>query len=692
MPYVTLPRPMLIDPNGTPRVAARMHVYDAGTTTPHVAYTGPDLLVQHPDPILSLANGYFPSVWVNPTGGAYKLTFEDANGVPLPIDQDNIPASENLTSAQIAGVLDSLKLTEAELAAGVTPVNYAYAPYDARRYGVTGDGSTDDRAALVTALSIGEDIYIASGLTVLISSTVSLLNDQTLYGDGYQSKISCNGTNTNTISISGKTRAVVRDLFVAYTGTTSSGSNGAAVLINSSSTYCTVTRCRIEGVRAGVTITVADDNVIENNDITNVTIAAPEGSWDIGIYLGGSRNRIVNNRCFGSSASGIQCLSDFTTSADRNIITGNHISEHHEYGILCYANLPGGTAEKNVIANNIIWNISGLSGAVASRAKGAGIYVASAEWTTVVGNVIEFTNQNTDAESLAPGAIGINGVSCATVSGNVIKRPFWYGIYIVLDGNGQGSVIVSDNLITAPALSGIRVKNMTDVTIADNALHDGDDAGIYVTHSTTATGISIQGNRVRGFDAAAGIRVENVQCPNISGNYINGAVTGLQVDNLVGALILGNEVRSSVTTDVSIGSGCSGFLQFDRNTVRSVATTGINDQAGLTYGENDVAGQGTPFGGIGLQRTLTTSATPSVLGTRMAIYAGATAITDLLNSIPGQVITIRATNNITLNHNAGAATTKLMLNGAANFSMVANNTCTLLYPPGGPWYEIARKV
>ena len=46
---------------------------------------------------------------------------------------------------------DSRIRTAAEVAAGVTPVNYAYAPGDVRRYGAKWDGVTDDHAALVAA-------------------------------------------------------------------------------------------------------------------------------------------------------------------------------------------------------------------------------------------------------------------------------------------------------------------------------------------------------------------------------------------------------------------------------------------------------------------------------------------------------------------------------------------------------------
>ncbi len=49
--------------------------------------------------------------------------------------------------------------TAAEIAASVTPTNYAYLPGDVRRYGATGNGSTDDSAAIQAAF----DVIIAAG-------------------------------------------------------------------------------------------------------------------------------------------------------------------------------------------------------------------------------------------------------------------------------------------------------------------------------------------------------------------------------------------------------------------------------------------------------------------------------------------------------------------------------------------------
>lgn len=585
--------------------------------------------------------------------------------------------------------------TAAEIAAAKTPVNLAYEPGDARRWGVVGDGVTDDTLALQNALAVQQDVFIPDQFNCKTTGALALLSNQTLYGLGPESQITCTGVAINAINIIGKTRAVVRDLFVKYTGTATTGLNGSAVFIGGGSSFSTVTRCRLEGVRGGVTTNLSDDNIIDDNLITAVTIAPPEGSWDICIYLGGSRNRITRNRCFGGSFNGVQVISDVGTFTDRNIIAENQISTHTGYGIAIYANLPGGTCEKNVISDNQIWDITGLIDTVGNRAKGMGIYVASAEWTVVSGNTLENTNVNTDLQTLTPGAIGINGVSCATIVGNIIKAPKWAGIYVAGDGNLLGGVVVSANVITSPTKQGIQVSNIINVTVIGNSVQSAGstDNGIAYSNSGTGTGISIQNNKVKGFTAGSGIVATNVQCPNVSGNYVQGCSVGIQFDIGTGAFIIGNEVRSSTSTDLSLGASSGGFIHVDRNILRSAAVNGISDNgSGALYGINDVAGQTNPYVGVTIERVLATSATPSVQGSRMAAYGAATAVTDLLNGMTGQFITIRATGACTFQHNTGAATTKLLLNGAVNFVMAANNTLTLYLIPGGPWYEVARKV
>lgn len=82
--------------------------------------------------------------------------------------------------------------TAAEIAAGVTPVNYAYAPGNAFRYGATGDGATDDTAALQSWLDVAEQLgfgYLPSGNYKATSLTLTLTGNRItqsvlIHGDG----------------------------------------------------------------------------------------------------------------------------------------------------------------------------------------------------------------------------------------------------------------------------------------------------------------------------------------------------------------------------------------------------------------------------------------------------------------------------------------------------------------------------
>lgn len=68
--------------------------------------------------------------------------------------------------------------TSAESSAGVTPTNYQYEPGDVRRYGATGDGSTNDATAINNALSVasvsGGVVYGNPGDTYRIQATLEV--------------------------------------------------------------------------------------------------------------------------------------------------------------------------------------------------------------------------------------------------------------------------------------------------------------------------------------------------------------------------------------------------------------------------------------------------------------------------------------------------------------------------------------
>jgi hypothetical protein len=83
-----------------------------------------------------------------------------AFGVSGNLELAALTSSGDLSSSIIATMLDSLKRTAAEIAAGVTPVNYAYPPGDVLRYGVNAvPGTTDMTAAFTTARTVTSGRY-----------------------------------------------------------------------------------------------------------------------------------------------------------------------------------------------------------------------------------------------------------------------------------------------------------------------------------------------------------------------------------------------------------------------------------------------------------------------------------------------------------------------------------------------------
>ena len=84
-------------------------------------------------------------------------------------------------------------------------------------------------------------------------------------------------------------------------------------------------------------------------------------------------------------------------------------------------------------------------------------------------------------------------------------------------------------------------------------------------------------------------------------------------------------------------------------------------------------------------QALANDATPSILGADKWKTGGTTTITDFDDGYEGQIITIVAEHSITITDG-----TNILLNGSANFDMVATDTLTLIQKADGKWYEIGR--
>lgn len=166
MALVVLPRQFLADPNGTPRVGAKLYVYNAGTDIPRVSYTTPAYAIPHPSPVLSVANGLFPAVHVDPDGGDYKIVITDADDVPI-YTEDNLPVRDRDFDAETVGETIYPR-SQDEIAASITPQTFAYPPQHLWRYGSDPAGESFSDTAFQNAIAAQPTVNSANAQGVLV--------------------------------------------------------------------------------------------------------------------------------------------------------------------------------------------------------------------------------------------------------------------------------------------------------------------------------------------------------------------------------------------------------------------------------------------------------------------------------------------------------------------------------------------
>jgi Pectate lyase superfamily protein len=202
------------DNSGQPLALGLVYTYQAGSTIPQATYTDSTQTTQNTNPIQLNARGEC-AMWLDPTLG-YKINVTDQAGNQLPgWPVDNIPGGfgslpisvsliPNPTNTftlgnsthswaqvylgpnaapaydSVTGNIGYIARTPAEIAAGVTPVNFAYPPGDVRRYGGDPTGVADSTAALQAMISqhqSGGAVPTLVGGTYLCSQILTLNYD-----------------------------------------------------------------------------------------------------------------------------------------------------------------------------------------------------------------------------------------------------------------------------------------------------------------------------------------------------------------------------------------------------------------------------------------------------------------------------------------------------------------------------------
>lgn len=191
-----------------PAVGSQLFTYIANSSTKQATWTDSTQVTQNANPIIADANGVM-IVWLDPTL-LYKFVWApkgDTDPPSSPIySVDNI--SPNITGATLTAALIGSVLYPrilAEIAAAVTPTNFVYPPGDVRRYGAVLNGVTNDQAALVAAYaqggqSGGSPVFIATGILLCATSTVTIPANVLTYGNGKYASIIKKGFNGDLFS------------------------------------------------------------------------------------------------------------------------------------------------------------------------------------------------------------------------------------------------------------------------------------------------------------------------------------------------------------------------------------------------------------------------------------------------------------------------------------------------------------
>ena len=185
------------DNNGSPLSGGLLYTYAAGTTTPATTYTSLAGTTANTNPIVLDAAGRVQgAIWLT-TGNAYKFILQTSAYVQIG-SWDNIPGANDFTSLY-AALANTSDVTLGDALIGFKQSNASGALSGAvastvhkkfqesvsvRDFGATGDGTTDDTAAIQAAFGSGLSVYIPQG-TYLIKDAVRITtSNQIIHGDG----------------------------------------------------------------------------------------------------------------------------------------------------------------------------------------------------------------------------------------------------------------------------------------------------------------------------------------------------------------------------------------------------------------------------------------------------------------------------------------------------------------------------
>ena len=555
-----IPTPVMqfFDSNGDPLSGGKVYTYAAGTSTPLATYTDQGGATPNANPVILDSRGE-AAIWFGDS--SYKLILRTSADV-LIWTADNVTAAlASLAASSGSSLVGFLQAGTGAVARTVQAK--AREVFSVKDFGATGDGTTDDTAAINLAITAantagGGRVIIPAGATYIVTANTVSGIATGVAGIVLKSNV--------TLQIDGTVKVKAS----AYGG---GAYFGAIRCLDAGISNAAIVGCgTVDGNKANQTASTQCTNilltaVVDNLSIRGIQVINANGN---GVLCNGTSAvpmtdvnyqnlRVSNCAYIGLQASQFNGL----------VISGNRVSSTTDNGIDIYG--------ENGTVTPTGYNFS-ITGNVVRSAASVGIFCETVKDGVVTGNTVS----NSTTAGIAVNRI--NGApSAIEVSGNtVIDGPI--GIRVTGDMAG---IEVFGNTFSQFTAAGVQlgdgVGNVSYVDVSNNMLIPASNtiAPVKIT-AVAASFITGKNNTVISSGIAASLMPYNIAVTS----------TGVNVDSF---LVLPTQVGYAETLRYPLLKQADLLGGTSQNTAGPVDVATTNSTAGIIYVTARQGGTGSSF-------------------------------------------------------------------------------------------------
>lgn len=317
-------------------------------------------------------------------------------------------------------------------------------------YGAAGDGTTDDTAAINTAIAAlnsagGGVLYFPAGNYLVSAGLTSITVAATIMGDGLTSQVTCSSATANLFTLT-VTGTIVRDLYLYNSATATAGAAIRTTVGGITNRYerlrifnfwigidheigydWSVSHCYFDGIRK-YAIEVNNANPDSGDYTIHGNLFSTSASSDAAIRIvSGGGARITNNKVNGGSGVGYAWAVDYAWTAGSSVIsliTGNSFENTRSGGVRML--FSGGSYKGIVIDANQFgfWSGSGQT-PILMTGTGATVQYVLIDNIVALGSMATYVVTLTDIDNATVSKIEHDGftgklsaTSCANLTDN----------------------------------------------------------------------------------------------------------------------------------------------------------------------------------------------------------------------------------------------------------------------------------